>query len=231
MTMPGTAILALWNDCNPTREDYSLWHTREHVPQRLSMPGFIRAYRYCDGDGSLPKYFTVYALVNLDPLETEDYRHLLANPTRWSASMRPDIERYLRLPCSVRVSSGVGIGGFALVYLVKLAGHDAIEAGSFARLTELPAITAVRYAAVDRDSPAIPFTIAKEQREAPDGVLIIEGYDVEMLRAARSLIDTLLNRGITLSDATVYKLAYVMNSDEWENARPFIWMSSPPGRW
>jgi hypothetical protein len=52
-----------------------------------------------------------------------------------------------------------------------------------------------------------------------------------MLRAARSLIDTLLNRGITLSDATVYKLAYVMNSDEWENARPFIWMSSPPGRW
>ena len=41
MTLKGTGFLALWNDFDPEREaEYECWHTFEHVPERVGIPGF-----------------------------------------------------------------------------------------------------------------------------------------------------------------------------------------------
>jgi hypothetical protein len=41
------AILALWNDYPAAMaEEYEAWHTFEHVPERLTVPGMRAARRY-----------------------------------------------------------------------------------------------------------------------------------------------------------------------------------------
>ena len=41
MALVGDAFLAMWHDIEPASwNDYMEWHTREHMPERLSIPGF-----------------------------------------------------------------------------------------------------------------------------------------------------------------------------------------------
>jgi hypothetical protein len=47
MALRGSAFLALWNEVGATRQaEYDLWHTLEHVPQRVGVPGFISGHQY-----------------------------------------------------------------------------------------------------------------------------------------------------------------------------------------
>jgi hypothetical protein len=47
MAMLGQAVLAFWHDVTPEgREEFDHWHVREHVPERLAVPGFLRFRRY-----------------------------------------------------------------------------------------------------------------------------------------------------------------------------------------
>jgi hypothetical protein len=40
MTLQGTAFLAIWHDIAAEGEpEYNLWHTREHMPERVGIPG------------------------------------------------------------------------------------------------------------------------------------------------------------------------------------------------
>lgn len=101
----GPAFLALWNSIHDTgrRHEYEQWHIYEHVPERVALPGFLGADRYRSVDAE-PSYFTVYHLESLAALSTEPYRDVFTHPTPWSASMRPLLSDFYRLPC-VRASS------------------------------------------------------------------------------------------------------------------------------
>ena len=47
MSFLGGAILAFWADVEASGEaDYNDWHTREHMPERCAVPGFLRGRRY-----------------------------------------------------------------------------------------------------------------------------------------------------------------------------------------
>jgi hypothetical protein len=47
------AILALWNDYpSGLAEEYEAWHTFEHVPERLTVPGMRAARRYVSSANS-----------------------------------------------------------------------------------------------------------------------------------------------------------------------------------
>ena len=47
MSFLGKAILAFWADVDASGEaDYNDWHTREHMPERCGVPGFLRGRRY-----------------------------------------------------------------------------------------------------------------------------------------------------------------------------------------
>ena len=104
---PG-AFLALWNGVNDPalRAEYEAWHTFEHVPERVGLPGFRWARRYValaqDGTGGAnaqPAYFTLYGLATLEALRTPAYQDVLDHPTAWSARMRGVLSDFCREPC------------------------------------------------------------------------------------------------------------------------------------
>ena len=138
------ALLALWNDVTPAHEDeYNDWHACEHVPERLTMPGFVWAQRWraVEAEGPGPRYLTLYGLAGLDALESPEYKRLLAGPTPWSQRMRPHLLHLSRWACELR------------------AGRDAVVQspgpgrGSVTDTFSLSGFTAA-YEAISRECPA-----------------------------------------------------------------------------
>ncbi|WP_204301518.1 hypothetical protein, partial [Stenotrophomonas maltophilia] len=70
MNLAGTAFLALWNGVAPGHiEAYQDWHGVEHVPERLTVPGMLAAWRYQADDGDEPAFFTLYDLASIEVLQ------------------------------------------------------------------------------------------------------------------------------------------------------------------
>jgi hypothetical protein len=113
------AVLALWNDIDPARiDEYERWHAIEHVPERVWVPGFVAATRYIANGGHQPRYFTLYELQSLECLETAAYLELVAEPTPWSASMRPAFTSFHRVACPLIVNIGRVVGTSLIVFRV-----------------------------------------------------------------------------------------------------------------
>ncbi|MGL5363363.1 MAG: hypothetical protein ACRDBH_10810 [Bosea sp. (in: a-proteobacteria)] len=106
-----TALLALWNEIDPAfHEAYEAWHMHEHVPERLTCPGFRHASRYVRGEGTHKRWFTLYQLDSVDALESTQYRQLLASPSVESARMRPAFRNVRRIVCVPETAAWAGLG-------------------------------------------------------------------------------------------------------------------------
>ena len=190
MALPGDGFIALWNDINPRRTDYDAWHTTEHVPERLTIAGFLRAHRYVLLDGELPNYFTLYALDDLRALDSNEYRRLLRQPSPSTLGMRSDFRNFLRLACRTTLSKGTGLGGYAAVRLVRSLDIGWAASISDALITSA-GVSSVHFGAVDRRTA--PFDISMPVADVPADVaaiLVIEGYNSELLRSSCSAIET-----------------------------------------
>lgn len=221
MALQGEAFLALWNDRSPKREDYDVWHTREHVPQRLTVPGITRAVRYSEGQGALPRYFTFYTLDDLSVLSDPAYVHLLKNPTPWSQSMRPDFARFFRLPCRVRRSTGGGAGGYAVAALITAPPADTDLDALVDDLVGYSSITAVHIGETAPEVREVPFSIPFEPAETPAGVLFVEGYEnAPLIDGVRGILNAFADR-VPTERMTSYNLAFALNASSVPNIHPF----------
>jgi hypothetical protein len=204
-----TAFLALWNDLRPGREaEYDSWHTREHVPERVAAPGFRHARRYVSRAHPAHRWFTLYEVDGLDAFDTPEYRDLLANPTPWSESMRPDFRNFLRAPCEQVGSAGFGLGG-------ALAVLRLLDASALAALPALAAEDGVVRARLGRRAASDTPRIGAGGSGASDdftAVLLVETLD----RAAAERV--FAGRGGTAQTGGVYDLVFAFPADPAERA-------------
>ncbi|MGE0252979.1 MAG: hypothetical protein AB7N54_00165 [Alphaproteobacteria bacterium] len=217
MAFAGSGLLALWNGFDPARRaEYDLWHTREHLPERLAVPGFLVARRYVDGAGPLPAWLTLYEVETPAVLMSQPYLRLLDNPTAWSRGMRGSFRDFLRLGCRVASTRGGGIGG-ALLAATLASGDLPPEAGGMeglAALLGLPAVTAVHLAVVDPSVAAVPFAAGPARPAiAAAAALFVEGFDRAALAAAEGEIAAVLAAaGMARPPVwTSYTLAYALD--------------------
>jgi hypothetical protein len=118
----GLDILAVWNDVDPTHEmEYHRWYWEQHLPERLSVPGFLSAYRYQAVAGS-PKFFTWYLVRDVEVLRSPRYLERLANPTEWTQRVMPWFRNMTRCACRLTVDVGRGIGG--AITAARISGID-----------------------------------------------------------------------------------------------------------
>ena len=93
-------------DAIPEHDD---WHTHEHLPERLSISGFLRGTRWVALDGQ-PKYFVMYEVEQLATLTSIDYLERLNSPSPWTSKMMSSYRGMTRGFCSVAGSFGFGLG-------------------------------------------------------------------------------------------------------------------------
>ena len=85
----GTAIMVVYTDVAVEHDaDFNAWYNQEHLPERLSNPGFLDGPRYEALRGG-PRYLAVYELESAEALQSDEYLRQRANPTDWSKRVSP----------------------------------------------------------------------------------------------------------------------------------------------
>lgn len=133
----GNAALVVWGNVNSNEIDEPAlndWWTNEHLPERLSIPGFNRARRYYSYNGldKNTKYLTLYETSNLDVLTSPAYMEKLNNPTKGTEQHIPTLATMQRSACRLvhsetrqeLQSCGTGVGAtLAMVVLSLPSSH------------------------------------------------------------------------------------------------------------
>lgn len=128
MALLGTAAMLLWYDIVPEQvAEHDDWHTREHFPERVGIPGFLRAQRWVS-HGPGPRYLVVYEVADIDVLSSPAYNGRLNDPTPWTRSMMPHFRGMVRGFCHQRWSSGtvLGTAGLAVRYTPRPERREAL---------------------------------------------------------------------------------------------------------
>jgi len=114
MALLGSAAMLLWYDIAPEQiAEHDDWHTREHFPERLGIPGFMRAQRWIASSQG-PRYFIVYEVKDPDVLTSTPYLERLNNPTAWTSRMMPSFRGMVRGFCRLESRHGSVLGTSAL---------------------------------------------------------------------------------------------------------------------
>ena len=107
-------------------DEHDHWHTHEHMPERLSIPGFMRGSRWVALSGA-PRYFVMYEVAELGVLDSAAYLERLNHPTPWTTRMMPHYRGMTRGLCRVADSFGLGIGQAALLlHFTPASGKQAV---------------------------------------------------------------------------------------------------------
>src|SRR6187401_1071976 len=108
--MLGQAAVTMWWDIPPAmKAEFEHWHTHEHMPERLAIPGFRRGTRWIALSGE-PSYFILYEAATFANITTGAYLDRLNDPTAWSRKMMPHHLNMVRSVCRLRASFGGGVG-------------------------------------------------------------------------------------------------------------------------
>ncbi len=96
----------------PARDerDFNEWYNREHIDERVNLPGFHRARRYVAVRAS-PKYLATYECDSVAELATPDYLKLLENQTPWSQAVMARFTQFERFTLRMQVDQTHGVGG------------------------------------------------------------------------------------------------------------------------
>jgi len=121
--MLGRAAVAMWWDVpSEVREEWEDWHSHEHMPERLAIPGFLRGSRWV-ADSS---YFVLYEVDGFATLTGGPYLERLNDPTPWSRKMMPHHRNMVRSLCEARASFGRGVAQVLATLRTEIAA-DALQ--------------------------------------------------------------------------------------------------------
>lgn len=111
MPLHGKGMLITFTEVKASDErDFNEWYNREHIDERVNLPGFHRARRYVAVRGT-PKYLATYECDRVGDLATPGYLQLLANQTPWTQAVMARFTRFVRLTLRIRVDLTHGVGG------------------------------------------------------------------------------------------------------------------------
>ena len=110
-------ILAVFNDCTPEGyQHFERWYIREHLQERVGVPGFRFGRRYELVSGGDRGFFAFYEVEKADVLSSPAYLERLNQPTAWTQeTMRVAFRNSVRTVCDLRFAAGDLIGAHATV--------------------------------------------------------------------------------------------------------------------
>jgi hypothetical protein len=109
-------ILAIWNDCAPEGYDhFERWYIREHLQERVGVPGFRFGRRYEAVAGADRRFFAFYEVDSPDVLSSKAYVERLEAPTPWTLETMKAFRNMVRTVCDLRIAAGDLIGSHAVV--------------------------------------------------------------------------------------------------------------------
>lgn len=209
----------MWWDMAPAhRVEFEDWHSHEHFPERMSIPGFLRGSRWSGamgGDG----FFVMYELDVYETLTSPHYLARLNDPTPWSTKMMPRHRNMVRSQCRVIESFGGGIARSIVTVRIS-PRHGVADAlreslrNGLATLACVPGITGGHL--LQTHTPEADATEEQKIRGGADAIadwiVLVNGYDAQSVAdviATQLSAASLAAAGAMPGQLTsVYDLAY-----------------------
>lgn len=89
-------LMAAANPPEHAEGEINAWWDAEHIPERLSLPGFLGARRWVASEAPY-KYLTLYDLASPDAVRTEEYREVAGdNATEWTKRVLASVPDFSR---------------------------------------------------------------------------------------------------------------------------------------
>ena len=125
MPLAGKGMLLTSMNIEPSDEpEFNRWYDREHLEERVAIPGFLEARRYVAHQGN-PKYLSLYSTETFEVLDSPGYRIALANQTAWSKTNIARFKNMIRGVARITVSHGTGRGAaLGIIRLRPTAGGE-----------------------------------------------------------------------------------------------------------
>lgn len=191
--LAGEAFVAIWHDIVPDgKADFYEWHNREHMPERVGIPGFRRGRRYIAEQGR-PEYFNLYEVDTLEVLTGQDYLGCLNNPTPWTRRAVAYFRNVSRSLCRVGGSFGYGQGGVIMTWRFETMSGQEDECRRYLAREALPAVVdrpgtvGAHFGVADRSGSEIVTEEKKARGTAtivPGWIILVEGISAAALEQA-----------------------------------------------
>lgn len=218
MSLAGLGVVAIWHDLLPEAKDaFYEWHNREHMPERVGIPGFRRGRRYIATSGT-PEYFNLYEADSPEVLGGVDYLTRLNHPTPWTKEVVASFRNVARGICRVLYSTGVGQGGTMLTLRFDVPEESAADVAATLRqrllppLVDGPGIAGIHLCRADEAISRIETAEKKARSEGtqiPQWVVLVEGAsDTAVASAATRLRDGMQPLGVTEFDQAIYRFEH-----------------------
>ncbi len=192
---PKGALLVWMNVVPAERENFNAWYIREHIPERVGVPGFLNGARY-EAVNADPRSLAVYDTESAEVLSSAAYLERLNNPTPWTQKVMPNFRDTVRSVGRLISDRGEGIGGFLrTIRFEPQPGRrehlrEALSAAFLERLVECAGVVRVRCAeavATDTNTGRQKDTAETAMRgrdETATFVVLVDGTDAALLEAA-----------------------------------------------
>jgi hypothetical protein len=215
------AMLLTFDVVDEAIAEHDGWHTHEHLPERLAIPGFLRGTRWVTNAGS-PRYMVLYEVDRLETLSSAAYLERLNNPSAWTRKMMPHYRGMSRGLCSVVRSVGYGMGGFGLLVRFTPGRDDAgaLESAVGEAMTRLAGERGIGSLHLLRGAAAAEMTSEQRIRGVDSGVdwaLLATGYSqgvVERLAQSDLGAAALEGRGATAISSAAYQCVHSLSAQE-----------------
>lgn len=212
----GRGVLVNWGGVVADQEDdYNAWHSLEHMPERLAVPGFRRGRRAIgiEGTPEAQKYFMMYEADSADIFVSPSYLARLNDPTEWTRRILSAYVAPSRTVCRVRQSVGRGVGGWN----ATLQFAETLPDSSWlAEVAKLPGVLGVHILDGDANLGQQPTAekAFRQSRGDPDrtvaSAILIDAFDRRGAEAALEAADRQTGGGI----ATLYLVQHVIAAED-----------------
>lgn len=212
----GTGAVLVWNDvAAPAREQFYVWHDKEHIPERLALPGFRRGRRYARR-GHSPEWLTMYEADDLGVVTSPAYLARLNAPTPATTRTLPHFRNTSRAVCRLVSSTGASMGGHVLALRLDVAPAQGaamcrhLATMAFPRAMTATGVVACHlYAADDAASRIDTAESSTRAFDVPSWVVLVEATTLVAAERARADVDDTGLRRLDVrvrADAAAYSL-------------------------
>lgn len=209
----------MWSDLLKGYErELDRWHTIEHMPERLGVPGFLRGRRYMTTKAEDHAMFILYEASHIDTFRSPSLIARLNDPTEWAKRVQPGLVNFVRGPCQTLISVGDGVGGAMLPIRISgegVVGSDQKLMSAAPAIAQLNGVTGVhvgQYVLSDVSGTA-EAKLRENVAESISFIVLVEGIGVsELERATTEILDIASAASSGVCEAAVYRLAYMLDA-------------------
>jgi len=223
--MKGDGFLIVWHDMEKVgEEEFRRWHSREHMIERVSTPGFIAGRRGFARTDQCERWFTLYEGVDVEVFGSEPYRAKLNNPTPWTRKVQPFFHNVTRVGCEVVYRSSIGTSAsIATIRMSADASADEVKRDLVSAAEEIADLTNVVGVTVGHSLPNITSAKTRESELRPsvdnvgfDWVLVAEGVEGTALETDIQKLETIVRRAksVRFDRVDLYDLSHIIGHEE-----------------